>query len=237
MSRSSQRPPQGGRDATRVGSGRRRSSLIVALTFLVFSFAPGSDAQAAGSAMPMTFTADASLEAYPCFWEWPSNAWCEGGFDGTVSGEFAGDENGVWSVTLLEAPIRSTFAYVHVADCMHGTAGGALSVDAGDGDVAGEYRAEPGADAQAVTGLTLDASIYWPQKGTEVRPQLEDVVVTVDVAGLGTVEVIGDGYGAGAASFVPNLSAAHLAQCSTFLADDPPPADAAMDGVLAVVGG
>lgn len=207
--------------------------LAVGLSFGVGPFAAAPVASGAEAAV-VDVSATAELPRFPCYWEHgPCTGVLQGGMGGVLSGDLP---DGSWSVTLADAPLAGSFAYVHALDCTMSPGYGSLAVTAADGNgvVDGTIVSDSG-EVREVDGLAFEADFSWQQVGFAVDAFLANGAVSLHVAGEGWTEAASGLWGTGATSYVPDLPADDPFDCSWMTADDTaPPADVLMTGSIAL---
>lgn len=150
-----------------------------------------------------TFEGNANLPSFPC------PLICNGSFGGSVSGSFAGDNNGnPWTLTLVQNFVRADFRYIdNLLFCGAGVvSSGLIVMSASAGSVLGTYGASP--LPSPITDFSLTARFTWLRIGTAAHLMILNVHlwITVDPTGppapFGTA-VIDSGSGTAVATFVP----------------------------------
>lgn len=205
---------------------QRRARLRAAsLVFLLFPFLSvwQNPAFAAGGS-ELQFEGTASLPHFPC----PVGAsGCTAEFDGLLTGQMggraprSGGGETTWSAALADAAIHASFAYEDTS-CVFGTAVGSGTLSAEVPHMLGTYD-DGGPFPRKVQGMLAQASLSWQRSGATAVLFFDDATLSLDVVGLGWVDVAFDGSGTGAAVFVPEVDPDTPPPPCT---QTPPPSDA-----------
>lgn len=184
---------------------RRRRWVSMGTVVGLAAFLPlvgGPPAQAGEGGANLALSVTASLPESPCPADDPDALPCsDGALGGVVSGELSGrtTDGEAWSVVIVDATVSGTFSYADGPACTTGRAAGSLTVTADDLHAEGVFEDSP--LPRPIPGVTVVADFSWDQVGNTVEIALRDAVVDVDVAGLGTIEVVSTGQGEAAGTF------------------------------------
>lgn len=162
----------------------------------------------ADGAGPLAFSGTASLPKFPCP---PADPTCVGEFDGVVSGQLGGTAPDTWEVTLATADLTADFVYEDQS-CSEGAALGTATIEGQLPHVLGTFDGGP--LPRTVVGITLEVDFTWVRHGPTAVLTLERATATLDVLGVGPVEVMTDGLGAATAAFAPLLDHENLPGCT-----------------------
>ena len=154
----------------------------------------------------LQFEGVATLPHFPCPVGAPG---CTAAFHGVLSGQLEGraplngGDDVTWSAVLADSDIDATFAYED-SSCVFGTAVGSGTLRAEAPNMLGTYD-DGGPFPRKVQGLQGQASVSWQRTGATAILFFDDAVLSLDVVGLGWVQVAFDGSGTGAGAFVPHV--------------------------------
>lgn len=201
---------------------RARRALLFALTLVAL---PTSQpvAEAVGTT-ELQFEGTATLPHFPCPVGAPG---CTAEFHGILTGQMwgrapAGGGNEItWSAMLANASIDATFAYEDTS-CITGTAIGSGTLSAEAPNMLGTYD-DGGPFPRKVEAMLAQASVSWQRSGATAVLFFDDAVLSLDVVGLGWVQVAFDGSGTGTALFAPEV---HPGAPPPPCTQTPPPLDA-----------
>lgn len=203
------------------GRGERRSGgharwvVIAAVVAMVTVPAPPVGADREG-ATGLRLRSTVFLRDFPCpaaSGEHPCRGSLAALLDGSLSGSGSEDR---WAVTLSGASMSGAFVYGNptLAPCAAGSFSGSFTIRAPvDAVPIGVYHDDAEPVPRSVTGVDASGEMKGEWVGAGMEIVLEDVAVTLEVDGVGEVEVVALGRGAATTTFRLELHAAEATNC------------------------